>query len=835
MYLAPQIVISFTVTLAYSALAIYFFVKRGLHENMDRLLALYLLLAIIWGSGQVLVYSGIPEPAPAFRWSQIVIYGLVVLSVAFWAFARSFLQKEDETPAGWLTGLAVLVLMAVLDWDLIPLPFDVRTWTGGRFSPKDVPFLLSAVAWACFSAQTVLTTWYEYHRNESPLHRNRIKYLGASTVLIVAGGGFHLTQMESYQYLGLGTHWLGAMVAICAVVSEHLPDISTHIRQTLNYLIVTLFTIAVYLLSIYAVQTILAPMLGSSILIGAAIAAFFLAVVYSPLQRIIKRVVDRVLFGQRYNSQEVVREYSQASSNVLYLDDLTAIAISRISETLGVKKGALLLVEGEEEEQICLRMLPGIGIQGNDIYLNLTKDTPITEHLVEHGQPLTQYAIDVTSRFKIVAAEERLQLKELGFELFVPIRRKGNLVGLIALGPQKSGRPYSGRDLNLLRTLADQTAVALENARLFHRVQCNLEEITRMKNLMDNVFASIASGVITTDVLGQITLFNRAAESILGVPIDQCLGRPYYKVLSPLNETALPLLLEKVKEKEEGYKGLEVESYLPERGSTVNLSMNLSPLKDAEDRTQGVAIVLDDLTETKHLQAIRDMFRRYLPPAVVDRLPSDPDKLKLGGRRREVSILFADLRGFTSFSEKLPPEKVMDTLNRYLSMAAEAILDYEGLLDKFMGDAVMAIFNAPLRQKDHALRAVKAAVAMQQAIADYHRELGEKRGLSFGVGINVGQVVIGNIGTTARMDYTAIGDAVNLAKRLQENVRGGRVLLSQSAYEQVKDHVNVKAHAPMKVKGRMEPEPVYELISLTGKEVGQQPIAVRQDHLKVKV
>ena len=772
------------------------------------------MLALIWSSGQVLVYSGIPEPVLAFRWYQIVIYGLVILSVAFWSFARSFLQKEDWIPAGWLVGLAVLVLMAVLDWGLVSLPFDVHPWTGGWFASEDVPFLLSAAAWACFSAQAALITWYEYYHNESPLHRNRIKYLITSIVLVTAGYGSHLTRMESFQYLGLGAHWLGAVVAIYAVAGEHLPDISAHIRRALNYLVITLFTIAVYLLSVYAAQAVFAaPMLGSSILIGTATAAVFFTVIYHPLRKMIQRAVNRALFGQRYNSQQVVREYSQAVSNVLYLDDLAAIAVDRIGETLGVKKGALLLVEEEEEKQIHLRMLPGIGVQRRDNHMSLVKDTPITEHLVERGQPLTQYAIDVTSRFKSVAVEERQQFKELGFELFMPIRRKGNLVGLIALGPQKSGRPYSGRDLDLLRTLADQTAVALENARLFHRVQCNLEEITRMKHLMDDVFASIASGVITTNVLGQITLFNRAAESILCVSTDQCLGRPYYKALSPLNKTALPVLVEKVKQNEERYRGFEVESYLPERG-TVSLSMNLSPLKDAEDRTQGVAIVVDDVTETKRLRAVYDMFRRYLSSAVVDRLPSDPAELKLGGHRREVSILFADIRGFTSFSEKLPPEEVMDTLNRYLSIAAEAILAYEGTLDKFMGDAVMAIFNAPLPQEDHALRAVRAAVAMQRAIADYHQQVGDERGLNFGVGINVGEVVVGNIGTTARMDYTAIGDAVNLAKRLKENVGGGRILLSQSAYEQVKDHIRVKALPPLKVKGRMEPEPVYELIRL---------------------
>ena len=133
----PQTVIPFATTLAYSALTIYFLVKRGLQENIDRLLALYLLLAIIWSSAQVLVYSGIPEPVPVFRWVQIVIYGLVVLSVAFWTFARSFLQKEDRMPAGWLVGLAVLVLMAVLDWGLISLPFDARAWTGGWFAPME--------------------------------------------------------------------------------------------------------------------------------------------------------------------------------------------------------------------------------------------------------------------------------------------------------------------------------------------------------------------------------------------------------------------------------------------------------------------------------------------------------------------------------------------------------------------------------------------------------------------------------------------------------------------------------------------------------------------------
>jgi adenylate cyclase len=205
------------------------------------------------------------------------------------------------------------------------------------------------------------------------------------------------------------------------------------------------------------------------------------------------------------------------------------------------------------------------------------------------------------------------------------------------------------------------------------------------------------------------------------------------------------------------------------------------------------------------------MFRRYVSPAVVDRLPSDPADLQLGGHRQVVTILFADIRGFTTFSEHLPPEELVDTLNQYLSMAAASILMYEGTLDKFMGDAVMGIFNAPLEQEDHVLRAVRSAIAMQRAIADHYHTIDTKQRLSFGVGLHVGEVVVGNVGMTDRMDYTAIGDAVNVAKRIQENTPGGKILISEAVYQAVKDSLNASFYDELKLKGREEPMPVYEL------------------------
>jgi adenylate cyclase len=153
-------------------------------------------------------------------------------------------------------------------------------------------------------------------------------------------------------------------------------------------------------------------------------------------------------------------------------------------------------------------------------------------------------------------------------------------------------------------------------------------------------------------------------------------------------------------------------------------------------------------------------------------------------------------------------------LNQYLALAVKAILAEEGTLDKFMGDAVMAMFNAPLLQPDCTLRAARAALAMQRAIAQYNKDRADCYSLNFGIGIHFGPAVVGNIGTAQQMNYTAIGDTINLAKRLQENAEGGQILLSQAAYEAVQDVAIVEELGPLAVKGRLAPENTFALAGL---------------------
>jgi len=213
---------------------------------------------------------------------------------------------------------------------------------------------------------------------------------------------------------------------------------------------------------------------------------------------------------------------------------------------------------------------------------------------------------------------------------------------------------------------------------------------------------------------------------------------------------------------------------------------------------------------------IREYFQMYVAPKVVERILSDPEAVKLGGARQEISVLFADLQGFTSLSERIPPEDLVDILSRYLSIMAETVISAEGTIDKFLGDGLMAVFNAPLAQPDHVLRACESALNLKDAIARFHRQLTPDLQLHIRIGVNTGEAVVGNIGARNALSYTAIGDAVNLTRRLQEVADPGQILMSESALHHVYDRVEVLPLGLKQVKGRMREERVFELLRVKG-------------------
>lgn len=213
-------------------------------------------------------------------------------------------------------------------------------------------------------------------------------------------------------------------------------------------------------------------------------------------------------------------------------------------------------------------------------------------------------------------------------------------------------------------------------------------------------------------------------------------------------------------------------------------------------------------------QMILQTFERYVPPHVVERLLADPSQVRLGGQQQEVTALFADLRGYTSLAEMLSPEELVEVLNGHLTVAATAVLAYEGTISQYAGDLIMAIFNAPLPQPDHALRACRAAVALKEAMADYHAGLPGHLRMDFGIGLASGEAVVGNVGVKELLHYTAIGDTINLAQRLEEIAAGGQVLLTERTRKLLGPGVQVEARGSRMVRGRSEAVNIYALVSL---------------------
>jgi len=223
-------------------------------------------------------------------------------------------------------------------------------------------------------------------------------------------------------------------------------------------------------------------------------------------------------------------------------------------------------------------------------------------------------------------------------------------------------------------------------------------------------------------------------------------------------------------------------------------------------------------SEQGERRQVSDTFGRFVSSEVRDMIVSaaleDPDLIQPGGQQMEISVLFADIRGFTTISEQSPPSEVVEVLNQYLDSMEEEVFKQEGTLDKYTGDGMMVLFGAPLEQPDHAERAVRTALGMQRTAAEVSRQRGGTQKLVYGIGIATGPAVVGHIGSKRRLDYTAIGDTVNLAARLEGKAPPGAILINQATFEAIQDVAVVDALEPMMVKGKAKPVVVYRVLRL---------------------
>jgi adenylate cyclase len=388
--------------------------------------------------------------------------------------------------------------------------------------------------------------------------------------------------------------------------------------------------------------------------------------------------------------------------------------------------------------------------------------------------------------------------------LCVPLVNKaGETIGATQ-ALNKRGGPFTAEDEQRLRAFTAQVAIALENAKLFDDVQ-------RVKNYNDAVLESMTNGVVTLDHEGAIVTCNGAGAEILGYSEDQIVGRSVQELFD--KNPGILTLVEGVMATNESVSLMDVDIHTGATDDAQTVSVNVTgvPLRiGAKD--EGTILLLENISSEKR---VRSTMARYMDPALADRLVRGGEDI-LGGTSAVVTLLFSDIRGFTTLTEQLGPQGTVSMLNEYFTLMVDCIQHENGMLDKFIGDAIMAAFGLPEPEPDDADRAVRTAIAMIRSLNQWNttRVADGKPPIGMGIGVNTDAVVAGNIGSPKRMDFTMIGDGVNLAARLESACKqyNAQVLISDFTHQQLNGVYRTREVDRVVVKGKTEPVAVHEVL-----------------------
>ena len=386
--------------------------------------------------------------------------------------------------------------------------------------------------------------------------------------------------------------------------------------------------------------------------------------------------------------------------------------------------------------------------------------------------------------------------------------------------PERFKASFNGNDEEFMKVFNVQAGVALENAKLFAKVK-------QEQQMQKDILRSLSDGVISTDKHGKIIAANERAYDLLGVGNALLEGKSVYELINIEKanftkwfETSLDGSDEK--SRKQYYPDQTLRSTDGEQHS-INISINTMSEGDEGEGVRGALVVMEDISQEKRLKST---MYRYMTQELAEQLLAGGDA-KMGGDRKEVSVLFSDIRSYTTITETRAAEDVVMMLHEYFETMVEAVFNYKGTLDKYIGDAIMAVFGSPLPIPDHAWMAVQTAIDMRHRLKEFNIKRLEKlkpqnqkeidmATIKIGIGINSDTVISGNIGSTRRMEFTAIGDGVNLGSRLEGASKqyGTDAIISETTYNLCSDRLWVRELDRIQVKGKNQPVSVYELIGL---------------------
>ncbi len=454
----------------------------------------------------------------------------------------------------------------------------------------------------------------------------------------------------------------------------------------------------------------------------------------------------------------------------------------------------------------------------------LERKSECVEFLEECGETLILH--DRDRPFFGDALLNPLMKSAIVLPLFTPTGK----IGMLFLNSIHPGHYMHDRFL-FLDSISTLAAGMLNNSLLYRELDRQLKQIEALERYQESIFSSMTDLLITTDESGGIHYFNKAALERFGLD-ESTYGKSIREVFSSNLSKTVFSAIEKTDADSKERLGLQGIAKKVGRDDgvrqDVDFSLNISPLRGKRGKKEGLTLLFADQSREQKLKSemkeaveerrvIKNMFSRYLSTDVVQALTDNPELVRPGGAKRTATVFFADIRGYTSFSENKEPEYIIEILNEYFTQAVEVVIKHKGFIDKFIGDCIMAAWGVPINsEQQDAISAVSCAVEIQELVKSKKRTFftGEASGLSVGVGMHTGRLVAGNLGSERRMDYSVIGDTVNVAARLEGIAGKGEVIITEDTRDMLGDRFKLKELKPVTVKGKAKPIHIFSVIKL---------------------
>jgi adenylate cyclase len=499
---------------------------------------------------------------------------------------------------------------------------------------------------------------------------------------------------------------------------------------------------------------------------------------------------------RQQREEALLLEISISIVSEIHLDPLLEKIVAAATTLLDADRGSLFLHD-PAADQLYSRVAGGMAAQG----IRFPAGAGLAGECFSSGKVINLPDAYADPRFN--QEVDRQTGYHTHSMLCMPIvGRGGRKIGVMQILNRRGG-PFGPAEERRLRAFCAQAAVAIENAQLF-------EEVRAERNYNEAILHSMNNAVLTLDARGVVRKVNGSATRILRCSAQELVGSELRELFGGRNRWVVNSL-DKVCSS--GRTDITIDTDLFVEGSeTVSVNLVIVPLTSMRNEPIGYMLMMEDITREKRL---RNTMSRYMSKTVVDKL-MESGEAELGGIGRDVSVLFSDIRGFTSISERLGAKETVALLNEYFTDMVDIVFAHNGVLDKYIGDMIMAVFGSVLQSAEDASNAVTVGNRMMSAL----RELNQRRAargaepIRIGVGISTGHVVAGNIGSMKRMEYTVIGDRVNLAERLEgaNKFYGTSVLICDATWNAVRQHAPAREIDLIRVRGRTMPVAIYEAI-----------------------